>query len=90
MLEGCLEKYIEAEETDRLEKLYEKSIKVENTKEALSKALAEIRDVDIIENEQRCSEFLYSLKEEENCKWLFVASMYEKENECATIERQFI
>ena len=82
--------FVEMQPTDRIKKLYDNCININHNKLSLLSSLKDARNVDVIEqNGVRCDRLVYTLREEENCKWLFVANMYD-EDETKEIAKEIV
>ena len=66
--------YIDAKPSDGVEKLYKNAVKVQFSKQSLLSALSEGRKIEIKnENGVPTDNLIYNLRDDNGCKWLFIA-----------------
>lgn len=71
---GNVPEYADAERCGRAVSLSEKCVKISDSRYELLNALSDERDVDILHADgRRFEELIYSLRQDGDCRWLFVA-----------------
>ncbi len=79
---GQVPELVDGRRSDRAKKLAARCITIAFEKELLYKCLEEVRDVKILDTKQRLSENLfYQLREDTNCRWLFICHVNRKAKE---------
>jgi len=70
---GECPKYMDAVETNEIEALYNDSIKVPFEREKILEVLSEDKVINIYKENALSDKYLYNLRDDENCMWLFIA-----------------
>ena len=64
---------MDATETNEIEALYNDSIKVPFESEKILEVLGEDKIINIYKDNEISDKYLYNLRDDENCMWLFIA-----------------
>lgn len=70
---GECPKYMDATATNEIEALYNDSIKVPFEREKILEVLGEDKIINIYKDNEISDKYLYNLRDDENCMWLFIA-----------------
>ena len=73
--------YCDAVKTDEIKPLYEKSVRISFARGEVLSSLEDVRTVSIRYNNGRLTDkYIYQLRRDEDCSWLFIAPMKEPNN----------